>query len=285
MEREEKVRMNVGFIGTGSMGSLLIESFLKTNALQPKEVIAANRSYKKVERLASAYPGLRGARSNIEVVLEADIIFLCVKPKEYKKVIDEIKKVVLPEQLLVSITSPVLIRHLEDHLRCKIAKVIPSITNYVCSGPTLVMYGNRMIPEDIERLESLLVRISRPLRVSEEYTRVCSDLSSCGPAFLSFFIEQFINAAVEKTGIPKEDATRLASEMVLGTGLLLTSGGFTPESLLKRVTVPGGITEEGLRMLSMDLDETFHRLVRATHHKYNDEVEKVEGLFYNPSQS
>ncbi|WP_199617451.1 late competence protein ComER [Paenibacillus alkalitolerans] len=276
--------MNVGFIGTGSMGSILIESFIKTNALQPKQIIAANRTFQKAERLAAAYPGLRAARSNIEVVLESDIVFLCIKPKQFKKVIDEIKRVVLPEQLIVSITSPVLIRHLEEHLRCKIAKMIPSITNYVCSGATLVMLGNRLNTDDAERLENLLKHISKPLKVSEEYTRISSDLSSCGPAFLSFFVEQFVNAAVEKTGIPKEEAARLACEMVLGTGLLLTAGGFSPESLRERVTVPGGITEEGLRMLSMDLEGTFERLIRSTHNKYHEELEKVEGLFYNPTQ-
>lgn len=275
--------MNVGFIGTGSMGSILIESMIRTGALHPADMSAANRTYEKAERLARTYPGLKAVRSNQEVALHSDILFLCVKPKEFKQVIDEIKTVVLPSQLVVSITSPVLIRHLEDHMPCKVAKIIPSITNYVCSGATLVIYGKRVEETDVNMLEGLLKNISKPLKVSEEYTRVCSDISSCGPAFLSFFIERFVKAAVEHTGIPKEEATRLASEMVLGTGLLLTQGGFSPESLRERVTVPGGITAEGLRMMSLDLDGTFERLIRATHDKYKEELEKVEGLFYNPA--
>lgn len=274
--------MNIGFIGTGSMGTILIESFLKTNALQPCQVIAANRTFSKAERLAAAHPGLRAVSSNREAAVASDVIFVCVKPREFKRVIDEIRPYVTPEQTLVSITSPVLIRHLEEHLPCKIAKVIPSITNYVASGATLAMYGKRMNDEDIVSLERLLQHVSKPLNVSEEYTRVSSDLSSCGPAFLAFFVEQFVQAAVACTGIPKEDATRLASEMVLGTGLLLTAGGFSPETLRERVTVPGGITAEGLRMLSLDLEGTFERLIRTTHNKYNEELEKVEGLFYNP---
>src|SRR5690606_3972274 len=114
---------------------------------------------------------------------------------------------------------------------------------------------------------------------------ICSDLSSCGPAFLAFFIEQFVNSAVAYTGIPKEAAVQLASEMVLGTGQLLTDCGLSPEELREKVSVPGGITAEGLRMLSLDLEGTFDRLVRTTHHKYKEEVDKVEGLFYNPTQS
>lgn len=277
--------MNVGFIGTGSMGRILIESFIKTNAIAPDRIVAANRTFEKAERLAAQYPGLRAVPTNAELASVCDLIFLCVKPKEFKNVIDEIKPVVNASQIVVSITSPVLIRHLEEHMPCKIAKVIPSITNFVCSGATLTMYGCRMEAEDIVMLEKLLQHMSKPLLIAEEYTRVCSDLSSCGPAFLAFFVEQFANAAVAYTGLPKEEATRLASEMVLGTGLLLTAGGFSPETLRERVTVPGGITAEGLRMLSLDLDGTFERLIRTTHHKYKDELEKVEGLFFNPTQS
>ncbi|HZG78498.1 MAG TPA: late competence protein ComER [Paenibacillus sp.] len=274
--------MNVGFIGIGSMGSILIESFLKTNALQPSQIVATNRTFSKAESLAAAHPGLRAVPTNREVADASDMIFLCVKPKEFKNVIDDIRPYVTSDQTIVSITSPVLIRHLEEHLPCKIAKIIPSITNYVCSGATLTMYGERMEAEDICALERLLQHMSKPLIVSEDFTRVSSDLSSCGPAFLAFFVEQFVQAAVAYTGIPKEEATRLASEMVLGTGLLLTAGGFSPESLRERVTVPGGITAEGLRMLSLDLDGTFERLIRTTHNKYREELEKVEGLFYNP---
>jgi len=275
--------MIVGFIGTGSMGSILIESMIKTQALHPGQIVTANRTLEKAEKLAAQYPGLQTAATNREAASQSDILFLCVKPKQFKEVIDDIKSEVRESQIVVSITSTVLIRHLEEHLPCKIAKVIPSITNYVCSGATLTMYGSRMAQEDIFMLEKLLRHMSKPVAVSEEYTRICSDLSSCGPAFVAFFIEEFINAAVKYTGLPKEEATRLASEMVLGTGLLLTDGGFSPEKLRERVTVPGGITAEALRILSLDLEGTFERLIRTTHNKYYDELDIVEGLLYNPA--
>jgi competence protein ComER len=271
--------MKAGFIGTGSMGSILIEAFIHSGAFSPEQIIAGNRTLNKVERLAESYPGLRVARSNIEVTLECDILFLCVKPNEYKKVVDEIKQVLLPSQILVSITSPVLIKHLENLVPAKIVKMIPSITNYVLSGATLCIYGDRILPEDKELLENLLAHISTPIRVLEKYTRISSDLSSCGPAFLAYFIQKFIDAAVQETGISEEEATLLASEMLLGTGKLLTTGGFSPTSLQKRVSVPGGITAEGLRLMEAELGEMFNQLVRTTHAKYEEDIEKLENLF------
>ncbi len=272
--------MNVGFIGTGSMGSILIEALLQSGALQPEQITAVNRTPRKAEQLAALYPGLRTAATAKELFPECDIVFLCVKPKEYKAVLDVIASAALPTQIIVSITSPVLIRHLEDRLPCKIMKMIPSITNYAKSGASLCMYGSRMLPEDQELVEGILRHISEPIRISEQFTRICSDLSSCGPAFLAFFIQKLIEGAILHTGIPEDKATRLASEMTLGTGMLLASGAFTPETLQQRVSVPGGITAEGLKLLSEEMDDVFCRLFKVTHAKYDEDVAKVEEQLY-----
>ncbi|WP_281888334.1 late competence protein ComER [Paenibacillus sp. YYML68] len=272
--------MRVGFIGTGSMGSILIEAFIRSGALNPEQIVATNRTIAKVERLAEQYPGLQTAHSNKEAAAGADLLFLCVKPMEFKAVIDDIQAVATAQQTVISITSPVLIQHLEELLPCKIVKIIPSITNYVLSGATLCIFGNRIEPEDEEPLESLLSHIGTPIRISEQFTRISSDLSSCGPAFLSFFVQKYVEAAVNTTGISEEQATMLASEMVLGTGKLLTTGGFTPAALQKRVAVPGGITAEGLRIMEKELHGVFYDLIRTTHAKYDEDVEKVEARFF-----
>ena len=69
-------------------------------------------------------------------------------------------------------------------------------------------------------------------------------------------------------GMPREQANRLIGEMVLGTGKLLTSGGFTPETLQERVSVPGGITAVGLNMLKNELNGIFMQFMRTTQRKY-----------------
>lgn len=268
--------MKVGFIGTGSMGSTIIEALLQSGALESSQLIASNRSKHKIQQLAAQYPGFQLASSNVETVQESDIVFICVKPLEFKTVLDEIAPFVRPELIAVSITSPVLISHLEQQLTCKIAKIIPSITNYVWSGASLCMYGSRILTEDRLLLEQLMMSISRPVQVPEQFTRITSDISSCGPAFIAFFVQKWVDAAVEVTGIERKDAERLASEMLLGTGKLLTEGGFTLEHLKQRVAVPGGITAEALRLLDDELEGVFQQLIQVTHAKYEEDLHKVE---------
>lgn len=270
--------MKVGFIGTGSMGGVLVHALMESSALAPEQVILHNRTAAKAEQLASRYRGMRVAPSAAAAAMGSDVLFLCVKPLEYKTVLDEIAPQLSPETIVVSITSPVLIRHLERRLDCKIAKVIPSITNYVGGGATLCMYGNRMTERDKAMLESLLGHISTPLRIEERHARITSDLSSIGPALMAFLLQQFIDAAVEKTGIPREEATRLAAEMILGTGRLLTEGGFSPQSLQARVSVPGGITEKALALLHDRVEGMFSEVIRTTHDKYDEDLTRVEAM-------
>ncbi|MFC4778567.1 late competence protein ComER [Paenibacillus sp. GCM10023252] len=271
--------MKVGLIGTGSMGSLLVEALVESGALAPEQISISNRTYGKAKAIADRHPGMRAYHANVEAARGADIVFLCVKPLEFKKVVDDLRAVLQPEQIIVSITSPVLLSHLEEWLPCKITKVIPSITNLVWSGSSLCIHGSRMLEEDCDALEALLSHISEPLRVEEGYTRVVSDLSSCGPAFLSCILQQFIDAAVEETGIDRREATAVASQMLLGTGLLLTEGGLTPAQIQERVAVPGGITAHALNLLSRETEGLFHQVIRTTHAKYREDVAKVTAAF------
>ncbi|CAM4311897.1 late competence protein ComER [Paenibacillus alkaliterrae] len=271
--------MNVGFIGTGTMGSLLIEAFIASGALSPSQIAVSNRTFPKAKALADRYLGMRAEYTNAGAAYGCDILFLCVKPLEFKKVVDDLKPVLKPNQMIVSITSPVLISHLEGELKCKVAKVIPSITNYVWSGASLCIYGKSMQEEDKARLEALLTHISEPLCIDEDYTRIVSDLSSCGPAFISFLLEQFVEAAVEETGIGRQEAQRVASAMLLGTGLLLTEGGLTPAEIQERVAVPGGITAKALNLLRRETNGVFNQLIRTTHAKFREDLAKVSVAF------
>jgi competence protein ComER len=261
------------------MGGLLIEAFVHSGALRPDQITAHSRTRSKTDALASNYPGLQSVESNGQVAQISDIIFICVKPMEFKPVLEEIGELLPAHKLVVSITSPVSIAQLEDKLDCKIAKVIPSITNRLSNGTTLCMYGERMSEADKQQLEQLLEYIGKPLRISEHHVRIASDLSSCGPAFLAYFLEKLAEAASEQAGLPREQADELVAQMALGTGRLLTDGGMSAQELQARVAVPGGITAEALRMLAGELDGVFQRLIHITHAKYYEDIDKLKMQF------
>ncbi|THF75026.1 late competence protein ComER [Cohnella fermenti] len=268
--------MKVGFIGAGSMGSMLTGSFIRSGALRPSDIILSTRTLAKANALAGRYPGLQVAPSNAAAAQGCDLIFLCVKPLDFRQVLPEIAPGLQPRQIVVSITSPVRLSALEEHLPCKIAKVIPSIANETLAGSSLVMFGSRLDERDRALIFRLFSAISRPLEIAEDEVRVASDIASCGPAFMANLLEQFIEAAVATAGIASETASVLARDMLLGTARLLQTAGCSPAELQKRVSVPGGITAAALEELKDATNGAFLRVLQATHAKFAEDLDKVE---------
>jgi competence protein ComER len=267
--------MKVGFIGTGTMGSLLIHSLIHAVALAPHQIMLHNRTYFKAQTIAGQYKGMTVSDTIALLAERCDVLFICVKPLEHQQVIAELCDVVRPDQIILTITSPVMIDQLESRLPAKIGKIIPSITNGVHSGVALFCFGQRFDVHDRERVLRLIRALGTPLEVEEQYTRIVSDLSSCGPAFLAKLLALWTQAAVEQTGISAEFAEQTLAQMVLGLGHLLTKGGFRLQHVMDRVAVPGGITATGLSCLQSECEDLFTQLTKLTHDKFREDVERV----------
>lgn len=268
--------MKIGFVGTGSMGSTLVKALLSATTCSPSEIVISNRTKDKAEQLAANHPGVTVVNSNAELIKSINVFFLCIKPGEFRTVLEEIKPFVKEQQLAISITSPVMIDDLEKWLPCKVAKIIPSITNQALSGTSLYIPGSRMNSDDEAWLVKLLSTISTPLKTDEKYTRIAADLASVAPAFIANILEQFAHVAHNRTGLPIETAIPLVENMFAGVAKLLTEQGFTFESLQKRVAVPGGITAEGLCLLNEELSPIVQRLFQITDDKFREDIVKVK---------
>jgi competence protein ComER len=276
--------MHIGFIGTGSMGTILIEAFIESGAILPAQIVASNRTQEKLHALVAKHPGIQAA-NNRNVAQKADVLFLCTKPLEYRIVLEEIRDLLTPEKLVLSITSSVGVGQLEAYIPCKVARVIPSITNSALSGASLVTFGSRLNHEERKQLLTLFSAISTPIEIEEAQTRISSDITSCGPAFFSFLLQRFIDSAVEHTSISEEQATRLATEMIIGMGRLLEDGRFSLPTLQAKVCVPGGVTGIGLHVLDRETRDVFAHLIEGTHRKFSVDVQEVTETFTGKKNS
>ncbi|WP_035102175.1 late competence protein ComER [Aneurinibacillus terranovensis] len=276
--------MQIGFIGTGSMGTILIQSFVESGRIHPSQIIASNRTGEKIQKLAWKYPGLQTG-TNRDVAKNAALLFICVKPLNYRSVLDEVRDLLSPEKFLVSITSSVNVDLLESVCYCKTARVIPSITNAARHGASLITFGNRLQAADKSLLLRLMSAISTPVEIDDENTRISSDIVSCGPAFFSFLLQRFIDSAVQETGISEDAATKMMTQMIVGMGKLFEEERYTLSSLQEKVCVPGGVTGIGLHVLDKETADVFDHLIQATHRKFAEDVSNVKASFADKKNS
>ncbi|PWK13080.1 competence protein ComER [Tumebacillus permanentifrigoris] len=254
---------------------MLIRAFVTSTLSSEIQVVACNRSPEKLAQLQTRYPHLQVCATAEETVSASDVVFLCVKPGDAPDVINRVLPYLRDDHTFISINSAILLEEMEAILPCRVHKVIPSITQVALAGVSLVMHGSRTTHRERHDLESLLGAISKPTVVEEADLRVCSDLSSCGPAFLATLLQEFAMAAVRQGGIPRDLADTLVKDMTSGLGKLLTEEGFEFGDVIRRVAVPGGITAEGIKVLQPSMSGIFDQLLVTTRSKAHSHGKKV----------
>ena len=172
--------MNIGFVGIGSMGGMLVRAFLRKQALPAENVWVANRSLPKLHALEAKFPGIRIATSS-QLAGNCDVIFLCVRPADSAAGLAEIGSELLPTKLLVTLASLITLESLESRVPCKTAKLIPSITQEIGRGVALLQYGSRITREDRRLLEQLLGSICEPVVMPDTMIALPPIWSPAGP--------------------------------------------------------------------------------------------------------
>lgn len=267
----EASNLNWGVIGTGNMGQVIVTALLDSKTVDESSLYVTNRTLAKAELLQEKYPEIHVAKSLKEITTSCEVIFLCVKPKDFLTVLPALSEQLTDNQLLISITSAFSVDELEQLVSCQVMRLIPSITNYSLAGVSLLTFGERIPEEKQKWIEELCQAFSRPMIIEESKVRIASDLVSCGPAFFAFLAEKYIKDADALTNLSYPEATILLQEMFIGFGKLLQEGHFTLEELIEKVCVKGGITGEGIASLENSAYDVFQKLIDATHTKFKHE--------------
>ncbi len=266
-----------GFIGTGSMGSMLVRQFIRTGLVTPAEITASSKTGLSARALAEQI-GIVAVPDNWRVADWADVLFICVRPLEVHDVLQEIRGELNRDVLLVSIAACVSLEDLEawcgDKARC--VRIIPSVTAEQNAGISLVAWGSRVLPEDKTRVLRLLNAIGTAVELDEKNFEVCTNLTSCGPALIAAMMKEFAHAAVRTGAIQPGLAEYLLRETMEGTARILANEEMTFDKVIERVATKGGSTEEGVRVIEARLPDVMDRVHEALLAKRRIITDQVE---------
>lgn len=274
----------LGFIGTGNMGSLIIDAIIKGGEIQPENIHMTNRTLQKAIDIQKRHKGTSVHDQSIDIVHHSELIFICSKPLEMVNIISEISDHLKPHHVILTITSPLQVEDTEKLLqktKTPVIRFIPSIVNLALEGPSLITFGEQCSEDLRKELWQLFSSISSPIVIEPNITRVASDFASCGPAFISFLVEKMIKAAVDETDIDRNTATNIVESMLIGYGELLRQKHFSLATLRERVTVKGGVTGIGLNVLEKEVGSMFNELFQETEKKYIEDRRGISDQMNN----
>jgi pyrroline-5-carboxylate reductase len=240
--RGEKISLNrsIAIIGAGNMGTSLLRGILNAKLAPHDKIIVSGTHSAKLEKLGLKWK-INHTLDNMHATQFADIVMLCVKPYTIGKVLDEILPVLREDQMLISIAAGVTIDSILQRTgkNNPIVRAMPNIASTVDEGATAVSFG-RFVTEEQQRIAiSIFEAVGEVVVVEESQLDAVTGLSGSGPAYIYMVIEALIDGGV-KMGLPRDIATKLAVQTVLGSAKLVKESNLHPAILRDQVTTPGG---------------------------------------------
>jgi pyrroline-5-carboxylate reductase len=238
----------VGFIGGGNMAEALISGLIETETVLPSKLSVSDTDTSRLKHLSETY-GIKTFKSNVEIVANSDIVFLAVKPQVLSSVLNEIKNVITPAQIIISIAAGYPISKIEEIIGDdkKIVRAMPNILVKVRKGSIALCQNFRLLEDEIELVKYLFESVGSVFEVDENLMDAITGLSGSGPAFIFMVIEALADGGV-KAGISRKLSLKLAAETVSGAAQMVLEGRH-PEVLKDMVTSPAGTTIEGIAAL------------------------------------
>lgn len=252
--------MNVGIIGYGSMGKMLLEKFSESGQVSGN-LLVANRTR---EKLADVGEPVIVCGSYAELAACSDIIFLCVLPAGMKTVLEEIRGDLKEDSLIVSLNGSVTFGQLGTAVKQKMAKAIPAVTAEINRSQTLVCFNELAEPADKKRLKQLLEAVGDVIELPENEMGMGSELVSCMPGFIASIFDVLCREAGKHTKIPPDRIVHMVLGTMHATGELMLQKHMSFEEVVSRVATKGGITEEGTKVIYDQFPETAGRLFEKT---------------------
>ncbi len=260
-------KMKIGFIGYGSMGSMILNGFLDSNSISAKDIIVSNRTISKLDDLKEKYPEIEISEKNVDLAKKCNPLFLFVNTGEVKNVLDEIKEQLTKDTHIIHISAGLSLKTIEKSFSFKITQIIPSLTSELKEGVSLVCHNEKVNSQEKKFVESLFSRISQVKVVREEDLDISTDLTSCSPAFMAYIFKGFADIGAARSELTEKEAEEMVLQTLLGTIKLLTEKKMSFEEIISRVATKGGITEEGIKSLETDLPLVFDNLFKSTFNK------------------
>jgi pyrroline-5-carboxylate reductase len=238
----------IGFIGAGQMATALARGWLAAGLTTPDRLAASDPVAQACERFQKE-TGADVSDDNAAVVAASDVLLLAVKPQTMKAVLSEVRALLQPRHLVVSIAAGITLKQLREGVGdCRLVRVMPNTPCLVGASAAGYAPAETATAEDIALVDHLLNAVGQAYRLSETLLDAVTGLSSSGPAFVAVMIEALADGGV-RMGLPRDVSLNLAAQTVLGTAKMILEAGLHPAVLKDMVASPGGTTIAGLHAL------------------------------------
>ncbi len=176
---------------------------------------------------------------------DADLIILGVKPHLISQVLEEIQGEIGKNAVIISMAGGITLETMAKSVpeNPNLIRSMPNTPAVVGMGVTAVAAASTASQDAIDAAMELFSKVGEAILVEEKMINPLSAISGSGPGWVFYIIEQWEKIAIEQ-GFSQSDAKIMVRNTFWGSLELLKTSGEEPAELRRKVTSPGGTTEQ-----------------------------------------
>jgi len=255
--------MKVLIIGYGNMGKTYANSFIGSRFIKPEDIhVLVRNDFSSIE---PEIPKANFATVATNKIGEFDIVILAVKPQDFSVLAQTIKPFLKDSQIIFSVMAGITLATLTAQLSCsKIVRSMPNIPTQIGMGMTVFSASANVDRKELFIIQNLINTTGKSVYVeNEKLIDAATAISGSGPAYVFYFMQSMIKAAVD-LGFNESEAELLVNQTFMGSVAIQNSYSLSNEEWIRKVASKGGTTERALQVFEKgSLEKTIVEAVKA----------------------
>ena len=258
------LKNDIGFIGAGNMASALIAGLIN-GGLDPKKIIASSPEDSHLLALNTEF-GIKTTKDNLEIGRNCNTIVIAVKPHIVNSVLNELSDLINAKQhLIISIAAGIRIKDIQKYLKGsqRIVRAMPNTPASIGKGISALCASGNCSDEDLKISKGVFESVGATCVLEENSFDLYTSLIGSGPAYIFYLVEALMESSKE-LNFEESEIKNLLLDMIIGSAELAKQSSDNPDTLRKKVTSPGGVTERALEVFEEEnLKSTIQKAIKA----------------------
>jgi len=262
------VLKKIAIIGAGNLGRAIALGISKAGLVKKDQIVMTRK--RKISINGESIEGINIINNNIEAVKNADLVFLCIPPKQSFEVLSEISEYLKDDQALVSVVTGLSIDEIRNNISSgtAIIRAMPNTAIAINSSMTCLA-TNDSSNSLFNSVQDIFKELGDVLVVNESMMQASTVLAASGVAFFMRYLRAATQGGIQM-GFHPEEAQKIAVQTAKGAAELIQSFSSHPEVEIDKVTTPMGCTIEGLNeMEHQGFSSSLIKGLMTSYHKIN----------------
>lgn len=250
----------IGFIGVGNMATAIISGMLGSDYILPTDLYIFDVDTSKYSYFIEK--GVSVCADACSLVDKSDIVFFAVKPQNFEDVLNSIKPAVSSAKIFVSIAAGISTDYIRSIIgnNTRVVRVMPNTPLLLSKGASAICCTDNVEICDFEYIKGIFSLAGEVELIDESHMNEIISVNGSSPAYIYLFAKAMADYA-EDCGISREAAVNLICATLEGSAAMIKHGDDDFDTLIKKVSSPGGTTLAALS--SLDNDRFYDSVKRA----------------------